>query len=137
MTVGPIERADDGRQAAYELGPPGTQSFQQALMDALDGGLRLTQRGLAGRRQTHGVGARIVPGAAPYETAPRHEALDDVGERRTIDAGFPDDVGLAGSLMTCERGQDGELPGCQVGARHLGGEELIGDLTSAVKKVQR
>jgi hypothetical protein len=39
--------------------------------------------------------------------------------------------------MTSERGQDGELPGCQVGARHLGGEELIGDLTGAVKKVQR
>ena len=99
--------------------------------------LRVAQGPRALRRQLDGVSARVLLGPAALDQPAPEQARDDVGERRAVDAGTFDEVGLGQPFFVGDDHEHGELAGRQSARAGFRGEDVGGALARAVQQVHR
>ncbi len=83
----------------------------------------------------HGVRALIVLGALAHQEIAREQTLDHVGERRAVDAGQRDEIGLARAVVLFDGGQHRDLTRGQTAASHFARVKIGGELLTAVQQV--
>jgi len=86
-------------------------------------------------RQLDCVGACIFPRAPAMQEPLALQATDDVGERRTVDAGQLYETGLAEPLVTGHHHQHGDLTGRDVTPLHFRLENLVSALSCPMQEM--
>ena len=110
---------------------------QHLLIDLAGDRIGSLEHAIAFLGQAHRIGACILLGAAALQQTLLDHPADDVGERRAIDAGALDQIGLAEAFVLRNRQQHRELARRQPAVGHLALEYVARALAGSMQQMDR